>query len=77
MEFPFAFCSDLFILSILNRQFVYLRYPTTFSALRSTILQVDKHFIFAVWTLQGDATNKKSMGLTFINQPSDSTICPE
>jgi len=37
-----------------------LRYPTTSSALRRTILQVDKHFIFAVWTLQDDATNKKA-----------------
>jgi hypothetical protein len=54
-----------------------LPYPTTSSTLGRTILQVDEHFIFAVWTIQSSVTNKKSMSLTFINQPSDSTICPE
>jgi hypothetical protein len=61
MEFPFVFFSAFFILPILNRQFVYLRYPTTSSALRRTILQVNKHFILAVWTLQDGITNKKSI----------------
>ena len=77
MKFPFAFRPNLFILSILQRQIICLQFPTTSSALRKAISQVDEHFIFAVWTVQGDSHLQKGMSLIFINQPSKQTIYPE
>ncbi len=43
-----------------------LGYPTTSSTLQRTILQVDEHFIFAVWTLQD--THKQKEHESDLNQ---------
>jgi hypothetical protein len=50
VKFYVAICSDLSILRSLKSS---LSYPTASGALRRTILQINKHFIFAVWTPQG------------------------
>ena len=59
MKATLLFHSHSFMLIILS-------YPATSSALKRTILQVDEHFIFAVWTLQ--ETHKQKEHDSDLNQ---------
>ena len=43
----------------LKRRFASLCYPSASSTLRRVIIQVGKHFIFAVWAIQTCFTKKK------------------